>query len=186
MKWFKWKKRAWKGVEEHRGPGWGLLRLMGRNCLVALIGLVLIMPLMQGCGMINPGRWKGIEKTGRDEKYYMVKDVFLTPGSSNIRKESFDHGMNETINLVFIPSNERNRYTAETIWYDPSDLEFRTIRTTYDKQVENKTGAERERSGTTRIHTISTKELYDHKPGLWKVALYLEGQLVRRISFSVM
>ena len=48
----------------------------------------------------------------------------------------------------------------------------------------NKESKER-RSSTPRIHTVPTKELYDHKPGMWKVSLYLDKQLVRRLTFLV-
>ncbi len=35
------------------------------------------------------------------------------------------------------------------------------------------------------MHTIPTAELYKHKPGLWKVSLFLDGKLARRLSFSI-
>jgi len=141
---------------------------------------------LEGCGAINLGRYRGIEKTPRGEQFYLAKEIFLTAGSSLIRKESFDHAVNDTVSLVFIPRNERNHYVAETIWYDPAELEYRKIRKTYDKLKEEKRGEDRKSAGSTRIHSIPTKELYDHKPGLWKVALYLEGNLVRTLTFSVM
>lgn len=144
-----------------------------------------VLSIFSGCGVINPGKWKGVEITSRDEQYYLVKDVFLTPGSSAAAKETFDHNVNETVNLFFVPRNETNKYTAESIWYDPSDQEFRTIRTTYDSQSEGKKGVERKSGGTTRIHTMPTSALYSHKPGLWKVELFLDGKLARRLSFSV-
>jgi hypothetical protein len=56
---------------------------------------------------------------------------------------------------------------------------------TYDRQKESKKGDERQASGSTRVHTVATKELYDHKPGLWKVELYIEKDLVRRLPFSI-
>ena len=93
--------------------------------------------------------------------------------------------MNETVNLVFIPKLEKNTYTAESIWYDPNGEEFRKIRTTYDAQSESKKGEDRQASGSTRVHTMPTKELFEHKPGLWKVALYIENDLVRRLTFSL-
>lgn len=152
---------------------------------VSICMIVYAVILMSGCGVINPGKWKGIETTSKDEQYYLVKDVFLTPGSSAVAKDSFDHNVHETVNLFFVPRNETNKYTAESIWYDPSEQEFRTIRQTYDSQTEGKKGVERQKTGTTRIHTIPTAELYNHKPGLWKVELFLDGKLARRMSFSV-
>ena len=43
----------------------------------------------------------------------------------------------------------------------------------------------RDRKGTPRVHTMSVQQLYEHKPGLWKVALYIDGELARRFEFSV-
>lgn len=140
---------------------------------------------LTACGAVNLGKWKGIERTATDENFYLVKDIFLTAGSSYIRKDHFDHNMNEAVNLVFTPRDEKNQYVAETRWYDPSGQEYKTIRKTYDVREESKRGDERSKSGTTRVHSISTKELFDHKPGLWKVELYLEGKLVRRLTFSI-
>ncbi len=88
--------------------------------------------------------------------------------------------------MFFIPKNEKPTYTVKSVWQDPDGQEYRTIRTTYDKAREEKQGIDRkQRGGTPRIHTLPTKELYEHKPGMWKVALYLEKQLVRRLSFLV-
>ncbi len=76
-------------------------------------------------------------------------------------------------------------YVTESRWYDPNDQEYRTIRVTYDRAEEGKKGITRAKEGTTRVHTIGTKELFDHKPGLWKVTLYIDGQLTRRQNFFV-
>ncbi len=160
-------------------------RLMFVNRRCHLLALAAAALLFTGCGMFNLGRWKGIETAAADEKYYLVKDMFLTAGSAYAPKEAFDHNMNESINLFFIPKSEPNTYVAESIWYDPNGQEFRKIRKTYDLQQETRRGDERKSTGTTRVQTISTKELYDHKPGLWKVALFLDNRLVRRLTFSV-
>lgn len=154
------------------------------------VGLFLVMGLLftfwlTGCGAINPGKWKGVETTSPDERYYLVKDVFLSPGSAYSAKDNFDHNVNDSVNLFFTPRNETNQYTAETIWYDPSDQEFRKIRTTYDTKQESKQGINRSSHGTTRVQSIPTMQLYNHKPGLWKVELYLEGKLARRLTFTV-
>jgi len=138
-----------------------------------------------GCGAINVGKWKGIERTGSDEEYYLAKDIFLTAGSAFSQRNSFDHNMHESINVFFIPRNETNTYVVETIWYDPAGQEFRKIRTTYDRQRETAKGDERTATGTTRVHSIPTKDLFEHKPGAWKVALYLDGRLVRKLDFTV-
>ena len=61
--------------------------LEGLNVLF-LIGFILV--VLTGCGSINPGKWKGIETTSKDEQYYLVKDVFLSPGSSANAKESVE------------------------------------------------------------------------------------------------
>lgn len=149
-------------------------------CLLAIVLLANV-----GCGVINPGKWKGIEATAKDEKYYLVKDVFLTAGSAYVSKEVFDHNMNETVNLVFTPVNEKNHYVTETVWIDPVDQEFRTVRMTHDVQAEGKRDQQRKKAGTPRVHSISTGELFNRKPGLWKVALYVDGELARRLTFSV-
>jgi hypothetical protein len=155
-----------------------------RKCFILIFAIIMMLGAT-GCGVINLGRWKGLEFSGKDEHYYMVKDIFLTAGSAYSPKEVFDHNINESVNLFFTPRNETNHYTAESIWYDPSGSEFRTIRLTYDKQKDQKKGDDWKDSGTTRVHSLSTKEMVDHKPGLWKVALFLEGKLVRKLSFTV-
>jgi hypothetical protein len=148
--------------------------------------LVLIL-LASGCSAINPGKWKGIVKTAPDEKYYLVDNVFLTSGSSAYPKTAFDHNMNDVVNLFFAAKNEKNHYVAETKWIDPTGEEYRTIRTTHDVQQESKKSMDQRHisKGTTRVHTVTTKELYDRKPGLWKVVLYLDGELARRLEFTV-
>lgn len=155
------------------------------KCSFYLLALAVTFLVLTGCGMFNLGKLRWIERTASDEKYYLVKDVFLTPGSSYNRKQAFDHNMNDTVNLFFIPKLEKNTYTTESVWYDPNGEEFRKIRKTYDTQSESKKGEDRKASGTTRVHSIPTKELFEHKPGLWKVALYIENDLVRRLTFSV-
>lgn len=150
-----------------------------------LMVLFLATSFISSCGAINPGKWKGVERSARDEKYYLVKDVFLTAGSAFTSKEIFDHNMNESINLFFTPTNEKNHYVTESTWIDPSDVEYRTIRMTHDVSEESKKDMERKKGGTPRVHTISTQELYKHKPGLWKVALYIDGELARRLTFTV-
>jgi hypothetical protein len=163
----------------------GSLKVMSLKGWFHLLVLASTLLLLASCGMFNLGKWKGIEKSSSDEKYYLVKDAFLTAGSSYNRKETFDHNMNESVNLFFSLKMEPNTYIAESVWYDPNGQEFRKIRRTYDAQKESKKGDDRQPSGTTRVHTVATKELYDHKPGLWKVELFLEKDLVRRLPFSI-
>ncbi len=158
------------------------VRVLKQSVLVFLLMSIL---LTTGCGAFNVGKLQWLVHTPSDEKYWMVKDIFLTAGSAYTRKDTFDHNMNEVVNLFFMPKDERNRYVAESRWYDPAGVEYRTIRTTYDMQQERSGGEERDKKGTTRIHTMSTRELVDHKPGMWKVALYLNDELVRRLSFTV-
>jgi hypothetical protein len=158
------------------------MSLKGSFYLLVLVSTFL---LLAGCGMFNMGKPLWIQKTDADEKYYLVKDAFLTGGSAYNRRETFDHNMHESVNLFFTPKMEPNTYTTESIWYDPNGAEFRKIRTTYDAQKESKKGDDRQASGSTRVHTVATKELYDHKPGLWKVALYIEKDLVRKLPFSI-
>lgn len=154
--------------------------------LIASIFVIHFLVLAGGCGVINPGKWKGIEKTATDEHHWLVKDVYLTAGSSYLTKEHFDHRMNDVVNLFFTPANEKNHYVAKTMWFDPNGIEYRTIRTTYDLQQEGKTEVSpRKKGGTPRVHSMPTKELFQHKPGLWKVALYIDDELARRLTFSI-
>ncbi len=151
-------------------------------CMVAII----ILMFTGGCGAISVGKWRGIERAGPDEAYYLVNDIFLTASSASSPREIFDHNLNESVHLFFLPKDEKPTYVAESVWQDPEGQEFRTIRTTYDKAREEKQGIDRKPRGSNpRIHTVSTKELYEHKPGMWKVALYIEKQLVRRLNFLV-
>ncbi|MCX5873763.1 MAG: hypothetical protein NTY51_11115 [Deltaproteobacteria bacterium] len=163
-------------------------KLSGRNFppnRMILLVACFIFCWSAGCGVINPGKWKGIESTSSDEQYYLVKDVFLSPGSAYAAKDSFDHNVNESVNIFFTPRNETNQYTAETIWYDPSDQEFRKIRNTYDTKTESKQGINRDSKGTTRVQSMPTRQLFNHKPGLWKIELFLDGKLARRLTFTV-
>jgi len=89
-------------------------------------------------GALGLGKYRGIERTASDEAFYLVKEIHLSSGSIQTPKENFDHATNETVNLVFIPKNERPVYVTKSVWYDPNDQEFRTIRATYDRSEETK------------------------------------------------
>jgi hypothetical protein len=108
----------------------------------------------------------------------------LTASSAHSPREIFDHNLNDAVHLYFIHKDEKPSYVTESIWYDPADQEYRTIRTTYDKALEAKKGIERAGSSTTRVHSMPSKELYEHKPGTWKAAL-LDKRLVRSLTFLV-
>jgi hypothetical protein len=157
-----------------------------RTPLWSILFAIALSFMVQGCSALNAGRWLGIVRTATDEKYYLLKEVFLTSGSAYTQKDAFDHTMNEVVNLFFTPRQEKNNYVAESIWTDPSGIEFRTIRTTYDVQVEQKKESGMSpRTGKQRVHTMSTREMFNHKPGLWKVALYIDGEMARRLTFSI-
>ena len=155
------------------------------NVLRIPLIVLICMVLLSGCGMINLGKFKGIEWTGKDEKYYKAKEIILSSGSMGKPREEFDHTMQEAVVLTFIPAREPNKYVSKTVWIDPSNVEFRTVRQTHDVQVEAKEAFERDRKGTPRVHSMPTKELFQHKPGLWTVELYIDDELVRRRTFSV-
>jgi len=161
------------------------LILQRHLCLIPLSVVLLLVLILTGCGVINPGKFKGIEKTASDENYYLLKNIWLTAGSAAHPRKDYDHVVQESVNLVFVPANEKNRYVSKTRWIDPSGQEYRVIRQTHEKVKEEKEGEKRPRGGTPRMHSMSTKELFEHKPGLWKVELYLEDVLARRLSFSV-
>jgi hypothetical protein len=150
-----------------------------------MVSVAIAIATCAGCGAINPGPVKPIVRTDSDEHFYLVKDARLTTGSPAAARKSFDHTIHEFVKLYFIPKDEKNTYTTESRWQDPSGTEFRAIRATYDKKEEAQKGIERTKGGTPRVHSIPTAELYLHKPGLWKTALYIDGKLARRLSFSV-
>lgn len=150
-----------------------------------VLALLVAQVLVSGCTWVNLGKWRGVEIPPPDEKYYLVKEVLLTASSAFSPKEMFDHNMNDTVNLLFSPKNEKNYYVAESVWYDPNGAEFHTIRRTYDKKAEQREGNERPSGGSSRVHTMLTRDLYNHKPGIWKVALKLDGELARRLTFTV-
>ncbi len=156
-----------------------------RNMRYLCIIVFVIILFSGGCGAINVGKWKGIERTNPDEAYYLVNDVFLTATSASNPREIFDHNLNDSVYLYFTPKDEKPTYVTESVWKDPDGQEYRTIRETYDKAREQRKGIERTKKTTPRIHTMSTQELYAHKPGMWTVSLYLEKQLVRRLTFLV-
>jgi hypothetical protein len=157
-----------------------------RKCLHGIAAtIVAALFVVSGQSCINIGPIKPLVIPPPDERHYLLKQVFLTPNSVYNAKEVFDHNMNETVNLMFSPKDEKNSYVAESIWYDPSGNEYKTIRITYDKKREQREGIERTGSSTSRIHTMPTRELYNHKPGMWKVALKLDGELARRLNFTI-
>ncbi|AFM27057.1 hypothetical protein [Desulfomonile tiedjei] len=162
-----------------------IMLLSSWRFITRLTVLMICMVWLGGCGVINVGKWKGIESTAKDENYYLLKDAFLTAGSAALPKDSFDHTMNDMVTLIFIPKNEKNEYVAETRWIDPNDQEYRVIRTAFDVKREGREGLDRRKDGTPRMHAMPTRELAGHKKGLWKVALYLDDKLARRLSFSI-
>jgi hypothetical protein len=122
-----------------------------------------------------------------EEKYYLVGEVYLSPGSAYSAKEVFDHDMNDVINLCFTPRNEKNHYVVRTIWYDPAGQEYRSIRRTYDivREGRKAVAPRRQGKGTPRVISVSVAELYAHKPGRWRVDLYLDGELAKKLEFTV-
>jgi hypothetical protein len=165
------------------------VKIIRNSVNILIVGVVCLEVLgvapLASCDIFNFGEWIGIEETSADERYWLVKEAFLSAGSTYNRRKAFDHSMDESVNLYFIPKMEPNAYVAESVWYDPNGEEYRKTRTTYDVQKESKKGDERTKSGTTRIHSVPTKELYEHKPGRWKVVLYIDKELVRRLTFSL-
>jgi hypothetical protein len=154
--------------------------------LLLLLACVLtLVPVQVGAGVIDLGKFTPIVKTDSDEHFYLVKEAYLTSGSPAAARTSFDHTMYEVVKLCFVPKDEKNVYVAESRWLDPMGIEYRTIRHSYDRQEEGKQGIERPKGGTTRILAMPTAELFAHKPGMWKVELYLDGKLARRLTFSI-
>jgi hypothetical protein len=108
---------------------------------------IVVLVLFAGCGIINPGKWKGIESTDKDEHYWLLSNALLTAGSAAHPRDSFDHTVHRAISVLMTPANEKNHYVTKTIWYDPMGVEYRTIRQTHDKQQEGGTGMDRPKGG---------------------------------------
>ena len=138
-----------------------------------------------GCGIINVGKWQGIVRTDPDEAYYLVKSAILTAGSAAHPRKHFDHYLQDSVHLIFTPARERRHYISKTIWYDPSGEEYKTMRQTHDRKKEEDQGIDRKPGAVAREYSMSLHELWKHKPGLWKVELYLDNELARRLAFSV-
>lgn len=152
---------------------------------LSLVLLLTVMGHLSGCGALNLGKWRGIETSDADEKYYLVKDAFLTASSAALRRDNFDHTLQPTINLIFKPATEPGHYVTKSVWINPKGEEFKTIRETHDRQQETKQGIQRDKDGSTRIHTISTQDLWTEGEGIWTVELYIDDELARRLEFTV-
>ena len=150
-----------------------------------IFAVMLVTSTLTGCGIFNPGKFLGVVKTDPDEEFYLVERAELASSASSRSKTRFDHTLDETVNLLFVPANEKNRYISKTIWYDPGGYEFRTIRHTHDRVKENPDSIGAPKKGTPRVHSMPLSEMWDHKKGLWKVELYLDGKLARRLKFHV-
>lgn len=163
----------------------GRSRLGSRQAPLTNLFVILVVLATTGCGMINPGKFIGIEHTDSDEQFYLIKKLWLTAGSTAHPRTFFDHAMQDGVYVVFVPANEPNHYVTKTVWYDPMGNEFRTIRQTHDKQAETAKGIDRPKSGSTLIHMMPLQDLWKHKPGLWKVEVYIDNKLARRLTFNV-
>ncbi len=160
---------------------------MGVRHSTASIGL-LISILMGGlcsCSLINPGPITPWVRTDEDENHWLVKNIRLGAGMSAANRSSFDHAIDDKIVLMFVPNNEKNRYVTKSVWHDPMGLEYRTVRQAHDLKTEIPDGSERYKHGTPRFHTMVVKDLYRHKPGPWKVELFPDDKLARRLNFEV-
>lgn len=123
---------------------------------------------------------KKIEAAG--EEPGLLKEFHLNPASIRTHKGTVYYLTNEFVSLVFVPRNEKPSYIAESRWYDPTDQEFRTIMVAYDRPEQTEKSPE---SGYFRVHSMPARELYDHRPGMWKVALYIDNQLAGTQTFFV-
>jgi hypothetical protein len=157
---------------------WILKSILSSLCLTLIL-------TVYGCSALNLGEllWPKWPKPGI--KHWLVKDAKLTGGSSSAQRDDFDHMMFRSVNVIFVPKNEKNHYVSKITWYDPSGTEFRTIRQTHDIQQETSVGEERTPEGSTRVHSLRSKDLYDHKPGRWKVELFLDDELALRFEFTI-
>jgi hypothetical protein len=147
--------------------------------------VLILASLLVGCGYFTLGKYRGIEWTPKDEAYYLLKDVLVSAGSSLQPRKAFDHSLQDSVVVSFVTKDEKFHYVTKTIWKDPSGLEYHVIRQTHKLQDEKQEGAERPKEGIRRIHSMSTKDLFAHKPGLWTVEIYIDDKLARRLTFSV-
>jgi len=138
-----------------------------------------------GCQALGLGQFKGIERTGSDENYWMLTKIALTAGSTAHARANFDHTMQDVVNVIFVPANEKNNYVSKTVWFDPSGQEFRTLQQTHVLREEQDKAHDRPKGGAQRVHSMPLKALYQHKPGLWKVEVYIDDKLARRLTFNV-
>lgn len=158
---------------------------MGRCHILRFPFAVLIFLHVVSCGAFNLGKWKGIEWTSKAESHWLLKNVFLTGGSAYNPRDTFDHSLQDTVNLVFVPSNEKPHYISRSVWTDPSGEEFRVIRQTHDKNEESQRMEERNEKGTTRIHSVSTHDLFSRGVGKWTVEVYIDDVLARKLTFTL-
>ncbi len=162
-------------------------RYIIRRCATTTATFMAAVSVLSGCQALGLGDFLWIKRPTKEENFWLVEKVCVSPSSSYMEKKAFDHNLNPVVNVLFTPKNEKNHYIAETMWTDSLGEEFRTIRTTHDLQLEGKKSIDRRNifQGTPRIHTMPTKTLYEHKPGLWKVKLYLDQKLAQILEFSV-
>lgn len=147
---------------------------------IAMLAILVVLPA--GCKLLRP--MMPVERD-HDVEHHLLKKIGLTSYSSAYPRKVFDHDLDEEVNLTFVPDNEKNDYVSRTVWFDPLGEEFRTIRQSYKKVRETLDTLERPKGGSTRTHTMSVKEMWEHRPGMWTVELYLDDRLARRLTFNV-
>ncbi len=150
--------------------------------LTAVITATLIMSAT-GCKK-NRGTWLN-EPTDFDEQPKLLREVRLTSHASAHPRKVFDHDLDETIHLGFIPAGPTKEHESKTVWFDSLGKEFRTIRRSHKKGESAFDPTEKPGTHPPRTHTMSVKEMWKHRPGVWSVELYLDDKLARRLRFSV-
>ncbi|MCA1961138.1 MAG: hypothetical protein LDL33_10090 [Desulfomonile sp.] len=158
---------------------------IGKRAAFRLLVCGIMATCALGCNAFNWGKFQPIVRTASDEKFWLLKNVVLTAGSTAHARTNFDHTMQDVVNVIFVPANEKNNYVTKTVWYDPSGLEYRTIQQTHVLREEQDKAHERPKGGSQRLHSMPLKALYQHKPGLWKVEVYIDNELARRLTFNV-
>lgn len=157
----------------------------GKRAAFWLLTCGIVATCALGCNALGLGKFQPIVRTSSDENFWLLKKIALTAGSTAHARTNFDHTMQEVVNVIFVPANEKNNYVTKTIWYDPSGQEFRTIQQTHVLREEQDKAHDRPKEGAQRIHSMPLKPLYQHKPGRWKVELFIDDQLARRLTFTV-
>src|SRR4030065_2878079 len=95
-----------------------------RNKLRVLTGIILLMFSMSSISAMAAE--KKSEVAGAE--FGPLKEFHLSSVSIDTHKDNFDHHTDQFVNLVFVPGDDKPVRVDISVWYDPDDKEYRTIR----------------------------------------------------------